>query len=379
MSYPGEEKVDVVIPVYNVPELTRTCIDSLYRHVAHRIGRVLVHDNASDEPTARMLDALSHPRLDVYHAPENTGFGSGVNQGIARARSDLVLVLNSDVEARDDFVTPLIEAFHSGAHMIAVSPSGSELSGYDLGRYVQRGGCVISYSLLAYAFLMPRSLFQEIGGFDEQFGLGYFEDVDLARRLVGEDDWFGIHAKSTLLHADHGSFSVFSGRKSLLEKNSHLYHARYPDARRNVVVASRTPHLAELSSELLRELEQVLRAGGEVHWLASSQPDTLLALQMKSDRLSARTLYRLLRRGRRRQYMQLELRLSEGPASLEKDSPRAARAVSRHEAALLHGAKREGDVLDGQEEHEVPGLSMRWAIHPRAGGPTGDPEGSPLR
>jgi GT2 family glycosyltransferase len=319
VSEPGEERVDVVIPVYNAPELTRKCIDSLYRHVEHRIGSVLVHDNASDEPTARMLDALSHPRLDVYHAPANTGFGSGVNQGIARASSDLVLVLNSDVEAQDDFVTPLIEALHSEPHMIAVTPSGSELSGYDLGRYVQRSGCVVSYSLLGYAFLMRRSLFREIGGFDEQFGLGYFEDVDLARRLVGEDNWFGIHTGSALLHADHGSFSEFSARKSLLESNRHLYHARYPEARRNVIVASRTPHLAELPSDLRRELEQILRAGGEVHWLARSQPDTLIALQMKGERLGAATLYLLSRKARRRDYMQLELWLC-------RDLPRFRRA-----------------------------------------------------
>ncbi len=352
MPEPGEERVDVVIPVYNAPELTRKCIDSLYRHVEHRIGRVLVHDNRSDEPTARMLDALSHPRLDIYHAPENTGFGSGVNQGIARASSDLVLVLNSDVEAQDDFVTPLIEVLHSEPHMIAIMPSGSEFSGYDLGRYVQRSECVISYSLIGYAFLMRRSLFQGIGGFDEQFGLGYFEDVDLARRLVGDGNWFGIHTRSTLLHADHGSFSEFSARKNLLESNRHLYHARYPDARRNVIVASRTSHLAELPSDLPRELAQILRAGGKVHWLARSRPGTLLALQMKGERLGAATLYLLSRKARRRDYMQLELWL--------------CRDLPRFRQAFLERYARSTGMKLRTFEDESPSSSGRISGRPQS-------------
>ena len=305
MSATSDDRVDVVIPVYNAPELVRRCIESLYKHVEHRIGRVIVHDNASGEETARMLDDLSHARLDVHHAAENTGFGSGVNQGVARASTPLVLVLNSDVEAHDDFVPPLIHALNAEPDMIAVSPSGSEFRGYDLSRYVMRSDCVISYNLWGYAFLMRRSLFQETGGFDEKFGLGYFEDVDLARRVVGGRGWFGIHSKSTVQHAEHGSFSDSSARATLLERNSHLYYARYPSARREVIVASGTSRLDELPQALRDEAEEILRLGGTVHWLAPSAPERLLALQMRGVRLGPKSLYRLLRKSRRRPHMRL--------------------------------------------------------------------------
>ncbi len=324
-----DERVDVVIPVYNAQDLTRRCIDSLYRHVEHRIEKVIVHDNASDEQTARMLDELPHARLDVYHASQNAGFGCGVNQGIARASSPLVLVLNSDVEAHDDFVTPLVVALRSAADLIAVMPSGSELSRYELFRYVQRSECVVSYTLRGFAFLIRRSAFCAAGGFDERFGLGYFEDTDLARRLIGKEGWFGIHTGSTLDHADHGSFSDPHARRALLEQNRHIYHGRYPDARRNVLLASRTSRLRGLPPGLLREAEETLRAGGTVHWLSPSTPDRLLALQMRDARLGPAALYRILRKSRRRPYMQLsELwLLSDLPRWKSAPLERVARAT----------------------------------------------------
>ena len=46
------------------------------------------------------------------------------------------------------------------------------------------GGYVATYRFQGYAYLVRRDLFVAIGGFDAQFGLGYFEDTDLGRRLV---------------------------------------------------------------------------------------------------------------------------------------------------------------------------------------------------
>ena len=46
--------LDVVIPVYNAPDATRRCIDSLYRCAEPSFDRVIVHDDASDAATAEI-------------------------------------------------------------------------------------------------------------------------------------------------------------------------------------------------------------------------------------------------------------------------------------------------------------------------------------
>ena len=130
--------VDVVVPVFNAPEATRRCLESLYKHAGSHLARVLVWDDASDAATARMLDGLSLPRLSIVHAPRNAGFGAAVNQGMALVRTDLALVLNSDIEVRDDFLAPLLEAIRCDTELAALQANCPQLASYDLRRYRRR-------------------------------------------------------------------------------------------------------------------------------------------------------------------------------------------------------------------------------------------------
>jgi glycosyltransferase involved in cell wall biosynthesis len=57
MNKPAALSVDVVIPVFNAPELTKRCIDSVMTHLKQSIGTVYVQDDASSDETRAMLDA----------------------------------------------------------------------------------------------------------------------------------------------------------------------------------------------------------------------------------------------------------------------------------------------------------------------------------
>ena len=51
-------------------------------------------------------------------------------------------------------------------------------------KYLRRpGGYIETHRLQGHAFLIRRDVFEEVGGFDAAFGRGYYEDVDLGRRL----------------------------------------------------------------------------------------------------------------------------------------------------------------------------------------------------
>lgn len=275
------ERVDVVIPVYNAPELTRRCIDSLYEYVEPGIGRVIAYDDASDAPTARMLDALAHPRLAVVHGDPNVGFGAAVNRGVERCTSPLVLVLNSDVEARDDFLSPLVQVLRSDPRAAAVSPGGESFRRYDFDRYVKRSGCVVTHHLPGHAFLVRRDLFREVGGFDPLFGRGFFEDRDLSRRLYRAGWWIGVHPRCRLDHASHGSFGELDGFRELVEENRQKYYGRYPDAATRVLLLTSRADATDLPPSLRHAVDGVLQAGGEVHWLAPEPPVRLPALGMR--------------------------------------------------------------------------------------------------
>lgn len=298
----SNDRVDVVIPVYNACELTRRCLRSLLACPSPALGRIHVHDNASGEETARMLDSFRSPRLEVHHAASNTGFGDAVNQGIGRTRSDRVLVLNSDVEARGDFVSPLLEALRNSPKLAAVVPAGNTFRHYDLSRYESHGGWISTYSLPAYAFLVRRSAFDEVGGFDPAFGLGFYEDADLSRRWIRAGWRLGICPEASLYHEIHGSFAGVSQFRELLARNREIYHARWPGALRKVALASREARLSALHPELRGEIDRVLAEGGEVHWFAPGGPRDLAALQMRGARLGALATPRAIRRRRQRRF-----------------------------------------------------------------------------
>jgi GT2 family glycosyltransferase len=293
------DAVDVVMPVYNAPELTRRAIDSLYARLGERICELLAWDDASDAPTRAMLDGLRHPRLRVVHAATNTGFGEAVNRAVANTRTPLVLVLNSDVEARSDFLSPLLDAMARDPRLASVSPAGNSLAGYDLPRYPRTHGYVPAYALWGYAFLLRRSAFDEVGGFDRAFGRGYYEDSDLTRRLLEKGWRLGIHPDSDLFHEVHGSFKDVDDYREIVARNRELYFQRWPGARRQLLLVSGDTRLSDLPAELRAELEDVLRKGGAVEWLHAGPARELLAIPMRSARLH---LLPALRRmlGRRR-------------------------------------------------------------------------------
>ena len=101
-----ENPVTIVIPTRNRADLLRTCLDALARTTPRESVRVVVVDDASDEPDSLAYLASLPARMDlrcevVTAEPVPGGFNYShlVNLGTARADTPLVLHLNNDVEA----------------------------------------------------------------------------------------------------------------------------------------------------------------------------------------------------------------------------------------------------------------------------------------
>lgn len=284
------KSIDVVIPVYNAPDLTRHCIDSIVTYLSQSIRRIIIQDDASDRETREMLDSLPYGCVDVYHAEKNQGFGLSVNEAVSRSDACYVLILNSDTEISHDFLPLLCATLAADPRLAAIIPAGNSYAKYDLGRYVlQEGGYIPTYYLRGHAILIRRDIFQEIGGFDPVFGRGYYEDIDLGRRLDLRGWRFGVHPGACIYHKMKGSFGNEQAQKQLAQRNRALYLSRYPKARQNILLFSTEWSLADFSPSILAAIENVFREGGYVHWFTPAISPALLSLQMYSQplRLSA--------------------------------------------------------------------------------------------
>ncbi len=298
---PSAPSVDVIIPVYNAPELTKRCIDSAVTVLGQSIRTIYIQDDASDTETCAMLDHLYYQHLHVYHAPENQGFGKSVNDAMARSDADLVLVLNSDTEIHENFLPLLCEAFAADSELAVISPVQDNFSKSKLECYQRRpGGYIATYRFQGYAFLIRRALFVATGGFDAQFGRGYFEDTDLGRRLIQQGWRMGVHPDACIYHAGGASFGRGRSYRLLAQRNRALYLSRYPEARRNILLVSGAHTLADLSAQLTDSIEQILRQGGGIHWLTLLPLPQLSCLQMRNGPASIKMIIKLMLRGRSR-------------------------------------------------------------------------------
>lgn len=187
--------VSVVVVSYNTRELLRACLSSIEAH-----HEVIVVDNASADGSAEMV-AADFPRAILIRNQRNVGFGAANNQGMAAATGDLILLLNSDAEARPGAIDLLAKTIEPGKVACGgklIHPDGrlQESSANALTLWV-----VFCEQLYLERIFKPywRSAALPEGGeveqvmgaclmmrpveeFDERFFL-YCEDTDLCRRL----------------------------------------------------------------------------------------------------------------------------------------------------------------------------------------------------
>lgn len=235
------KSIDVVIPVYNAPDLTRRCVDSVVTCLGNSIRRILIQDDASAVETREMLDSLPYDCVEVHHAQKNQGFGLSVNEAVNRSDAFYVLILNSDTEISHDFLPLLCATLAADPTLAAILPAGNSYAKYDLDRYLLReGGYIPTYYLRGHAILIRRDVFQEVGGFDPVFGRGYYEDIDLGRRLDLRGWRFGVHPEARIYHQVKGSFGhERASQKQLVRHNRALYLSRYPKERGKISCSSR--------------------------------------------------------------------------------------------------------------------------------------------
>ena len=197
----ADPTVSVIIPSYGKVEYTLRCLASIAAHPPTAAIEVIVVDDATPDGSTACLASVPGIRLIVN--PSNLGYLRSCNTAARVAKGEFLLLLNNDTQVMPDWLDPLLVPFRSRSDVGAV---GSKLL-YPDGR-LQEAGCIIwddgsgwNYGRLdspdrpvynylrevdycsAASLLVPRALFNAMGGFDERYAPAYCEDSDLAFRL----------------------------------------------------------------------------------------------------------------------------------------------------------------------------------------------------
>ena len=237
-------KATVIIPNINGKGWLKDSIQSVYAQTEQDFQLIVVDNGSTDESLAQARSYCSRPNFTLIENGTNTGFSHAVNQGIARADSEYVVLFNNDAFAEPQWLAELIRTADTDPKIFAVQSLmirhfDRELAD-DAGDYVTWMGFACKtgdgrrasrytkqkriFSACGGAALYRKSILDEIGTFDENF-FAYYEDVDLSWR-ANNRGWRNVYCPTArcrhICGATTGAVrynpfkSIQSGRNSIL-------------------------------------------------------------------------------------------------------------------------------------------------------------------
>jgi GT2 family glycosyltransferase len=201
---PPSELVTIIVLCCNEVACTRMCLESVLHHTRPPYELVLVDNGSADETPAYLheVEKRCEPeRVMILRNETNVGFPAGCNQALAKARGRQVVFLNNDTIVVARWLESLVAASLLdwpkvglvGAVSNYVPPPQlvkpgygalSELDDFAARHRAEFAGQTLSVERLSgFCLLARRAVLKQIGKFDEQFGLGFFDDDDLGIRV----------------------------------------------------------------------------------------------------------------------------------------------------------------------------------------------------
>lgn len=234
----------IVVGWRDAPHLT-TCLGSVatgLRDIAYEVLVVL------NEPTASLRDQVARDvtgaRVWVFRS--NLGFGGAVNYAAAHASGEFLLLINDDSIIESGYLAPLIDIMRRRqrcaiAGTTYLHPDGSL---QEAGSVIWQDGTTSAVGdgrSVGYMYferkvdycsggsvLIRKSVWDELGGFDERYYPAYYEDVDLCLRAAahGWEVWY--EPLASLRHIRSAS-SGASFRALLGARGLHTFRERWAD------------------------------------------------------------------------------------------------------------------------------------------------------
>ena len=191
----GEGKVSIVIPCYNHGAMLREALASIEQvRNTNLLEVIIVDDGSSEAETTMILSELEDAGYRVVHQP-NLGVGAARNTGIRLAKGEFILPLDSDNRLRDIYLS-------EGVSILKQNPSAGVIYA-DAEYFGERSGrwhvpefdllSLIRTNLIDACALYRKSLWKEVGGYDEQMPWMGLEDWDFWLRLASRRGGEFIH------------------------------------------------------------------------------------------------------------------------------------------------------------------------------------------
>lgn len=214
--------LSIILVTYNQLDMTKLCVDSIRSNVPNGTYEIIVVDNASTDGTVEWLGKQADIR-PIFN-DTNRGFPAACNQGaeIAQNGNDIFLLNNDTVIMKNSIYTlrmALYEEKETGAVSACSNHAGkrqeidekfADLEDYM--QYAKKNNCYHPnrhekrLTLMGFALLTRYGIWREVGGLDEIYGRGNFEDDDYCMKLLLNQYSLILCRDSFIYHFGHQSF-----------------------------------------------------------------------------------------------------------------------------------------------------------------------------
>jgi GT2 family glycosyltransferase len=247
----AEPVASIVVVSFESLVYTRMCVETVLANTRAPAFELIVVDNGSADGSREYLEALAarDARVSLCANEENLGFPVACNQGLAMARGDHLVLLNSDTMVAGGWLSRLISYLDAGKAALVgpvtnrIGNEAEVITEYETygdflreagARAISRQGRAFEIQTLTmFCLAMRRDAWEAIGSLDESYGVGTLEDDDYCMR-ARRAGFRLLCAEDVLVHHfGEGSFGKLFGDGQygrLIARNRDRFEQKWGEA-----------------------------------------------------------------------------------------------------------------------------------------------------
>ena len=240
-------KTAVVVLNWNGRAWLEKFLANLVKHSQE--STVFVADNASTDDSVDFVKS-NFPSVKIIINASNGGYAKGYNDALKQIDAEYFVLINSDIEVTEDWLSPIIDLMDSDKKIAACQPKLLDYKNKAKFEYAGASGGFIDN--LGYPFCRGRifddieqdngqyndaievfwatgaclfvrsTSFNEVGCLDEDF-FAHQEEIDLCWRLKNKGYKIMVQPKSVVYHVGGGTLNAGSPFKTHLNFRNNLF------------------------------------------------------------------------------------------------------------------------------------------------------------
>ena len=240
--------LDVVIPVHNSAFWLSWCLEELFKYKPSNLNSIIVVNDKSSIDQKYKIDQIvsKYPEIVLLNNQNvKSGFGSSCNLGASVSNAYSILFLNTDCLVTDFAIDKLHKALEMDDSYVMACPVSNNSPNYTYpmlpGRNYLEMAKLISLAtasseekfikeactIVGNCLLVKSNFFNMIGGFSDQWGIGYGEETDMQMKAITMGKKGIVNLSSYVYHFGGGTFNYYSGIEKQKKKNYELFLSKW--------------------------------------------------------------------------------------------------------------------------------------------------------